>query len=111
MDEIAPVHVLHLLIEVAENDLIHPAELFDLVAAVGVCGQQRHLPPEHDRVRVHVKREHRARAADLARALDRACHQRLMAQVDAIKITQRNRTGFLLFLHRVRPLMIIQNGE
>ena len=103
--KVAPVHVLHLLVKVAENHFIHAAELFDLLAAVGVGGEQRHLPPEHDRIRVHVKREHRARAADLAGALDRALHQRLMAQMDAVKVSQRDRTRLLIFLHRVRPLI------
>ena len=103
MDEVAPVHVLHALVKVAEDDLVHPAQLFDLLAAVSVGRQQRHLPPQHDRIRMHVEREHRTRAANLAGALDRALHQRLMPQMHTVKIAQRNRARLLIFLHRVSP--------
>ena len=97
--------MLHMLVKMEKNHFIHAAELFDLLAAIGVRCDQRNLPPEHHGIRMHVKRAYRARAADLAGTLDRALHQRLMAQMHTVKITERDRTGFLIFLHRVRPLM------
>lgn len=103
VNEIAPVHMLHPLIKMAEDHLVHAAELLDLLAAVGVRGQQRHLTTHDDRVRMHVEREHGARAADLLRALDRLLHERTMTQMHAVKISERDRTGFCNFYHRAIP--------
>ena len=64
MDEVAPVHGAQLL-KVAENDLVHATQPLDLVLAVGVRSQERHLPSGHDRGRMLVKGEHRRDAADL----------------------------------------------
>ena len=49
------------------------------------------------------KRDAAAYLAGHADALDRALHQRLMPQMNAVKITQRNRARLLIFLHRAAP--------
>ena len=55
---------------------------------------------------MHVEREHGARAADLLRALDRLLHERTMTQMHAVKVSERDRTGFCNFYHRAIPLKL-----
>lgn len=111
MDKIAPVHVLHFMVKVTENNLVHTAELFDLLGAICICGQQRHLTTHDNRIRMHIKRENRTRAADLLGTLDRTLHERPMAQMHAVKVAERDGTRLCNFHHKGIPLkkLIIEN--
>src|SRR5699024_8452179 len=82
-----------------ENHFVYAAELLDFILPVCGCGEQRHLPPAHDRGRMFVKREHRRRAADFVRTLYRALHQRTVSQMYAVKITQRDGARGLMLFH------------
>ena len=111
VDKIAPVHVLHFMVKVAENNLVHTAEFFDLLGAICICGQQRHLTAHDNRIRMHIKRENRTRAADLLGTLDRTLHERPMAQMHTVKVAERDGTRLCNFYHKGIPLkkLIIEN--
>ena len=80
------------MVQVADNTLVHTAEPFDLRGAICICGQQRHLTAHDNRIRMHIKRENRTRAADLLGTLDRTLHERPMAQMHAVKVAERDGT-------------------
>ena len=109
VDKVAPVHVLHFMVKVAENNLVHTAELFDLLGAICICGQQRHLTAHNDRIRMHIKRKNRTRAADLLGPLDRTLHERPMPQMHAVKVAERDGTRLCNFYHKGIPLKKIDN--
>ena len=111
VDKVAPVHVLHFMVKVAENNLVHTAELFNLLGAICICGQQRHLTSHNYRIRMHIKRENRTRAADLPGSLDCALHERPMAQMHAVKVAQRDGARLCNFYHKGIPLSKILVDE
>ena len=90
VDKDAPVHIAHLRIKMAENDLIHATQLADFIPAARLRRDERHRLAGNHGIGVHIKCEHRGNRTVLLCALHGETHQRLVPAVYTVKISQRN---------------------
>ena len=93
--KVLPGHAHQALVEVQKNHIVNTVDPADNVLPADGAVDQRRLPAENQIVRVHIEAEHRGHGLDLGRPLLGPLQQRPMADVYAVKKTQRNGSLYL----------------
>ena len=92
MNKVAPVYRSQAF-KLAKNHFIHTAEQLNFFRAVFGSGEQWDRPSGHRRIRMGVKGEYGRDSVNFPCTLHCPLHQGAVAQMYAVKITQRNGTG------------------